>query len=25
MLTSMGVSPETLEDRLYELRGRAAS
>jgi ATP-dependent Clp protease ATP-binding subunit ClpA len=25
MLASMGVSPETLEDRLYELRGRAAS
>lgn len=24
MLASMGVSPETLEDRLYELRGRAA-
>jgi ATP-dependent Clp protease ATP-binding subunit ClpC len=25
ILASMGVSPETLEDRLYELRGRAAS
>jgi ATP-dependent Clp protease ATP-binding subunit ClpA len=25
MLASMGVSPETLEDRLYELCGRAAS
>jgi ATP-dependent Clp protease ATP-binding subunit ClpA len=25
MLASMGVSPETLEDRLFELRGRAAS
>jgi ATP-dependent Clp protease ATP-binding subunit ClpA len=25
MLASMGVLPETLEDRLYELRGRAAS
>ena len=25
MLASMGLSPETLEDRLYELRGRAAS
>jgi ATP-dependent Clp protease ATP-binding subunit ClpC len=25
MLASMGVSRETLEDRLYELRGRAAS
>ena len=24
MLTGMGVSPETLEDRLFELRGRAA-
>ena len=25
MLISMGVSPEVLEDRLFELRGRAAS
>jgi ATP-dependent Clp protease ATP-binding subunit ClpA len=25
MLASMGVSPEMLEDRLYELRGRATS
>jgi ATP-dependent Clp protease ATP-binding subunit ClpA len=25
ILASMGVSPETLEDRLFELRGRAAS
>jgi ATP-dependent Clp protease ATP-binding subunit ClpA len=25
MLASMSVSPETLEDRLYDLRGRAAS
>jgi ATP-dependent Clp protease ATP-binding subunit ClpC len=25
MLSSMGVSPETLENRLYQLRGRAAS
>jgi ATP-dependent Clp protease ATP-binding subunit ClpA len=25
MLAGMGVSPEPLEDRLYELRGRAAS
>lgn len=25
MLASIGVSLETLEDRLYELRGRAAS
>jgi ATP-dependent Clp protease ATP-binding subunit ClpA len=24
MLSGMGVSPETLEDRLYQLRGRAA-
>jgi ATP-dependent Clp protease ATP-binding subunit ClpC len=24
LLASMGVSPETLEDRLYQLRGRAA-
>jgi ATP-dependent Clp protease ATP-binding subunit ClpC len=25
ILASMGVSPATLEDRLYQLRGRAAS
>jgi ATP-dependent Clp protease ATP-binding subunit ClpA len=25
MLAGMGVSPEALEDRLYRLRGRAAS
>jgi hypothetical protein len=24
MLVGMGVTPETLEDRLFELRGRAA-
>jgi ATP-dependent Clp protease ATP-binding subunit ClpC len=24
ILARMGVSPETLEDRLYQLRGRAA-
>ena len=24
ILASMGVSPETVEDRLFELRGRAA-